>query len=91
MCTLSVHPAFTLLDIKQCAICTAKDITFEFVEKKARFFTSGLKINIRVLQTTNYSTFTKSVPVRPNVSSWYISWALAGGTTNWPGVVARAT
>ena len=39
----------------------------------------------------HYSTFTKSVPVRPKVSGWYISSALAGGTTNWPGVVARVT
>jgi hypothetical protein len=39
----------------------------------------------------DYSTFTKSVPVRPKVSGWYISSAFAGGTTNCPGVVARAT
>jgi hypothetical protein len=38
-----------------------------------------------------YSTFTKSVPVRPKVSGWYISSALAGGATKVPGVVARAT
>lgn len=38
-----------------------------------------------------YSTLTKSVPVRPKVSGAYISSALAGGTTNCPGVVARVT
>ena len=38
-----------------------------------------------------YSTTSMSVPLRPNVSGEYISSALAGGTTNEPGVVARAT
>jgi hypothetical protein len=38
-----------------------------------------------------YSTITLSVPPRPNVSGWYISSAFGGGTTNTPGVVARAT
>ena len=36
------------------------------------------------------STTTQSVPLRPNVSGAYISSALAGGTTNVPGVVALA-
>lgn len=39
---------------------------------------------------TAYSTTTRSVPLRPKVSGWYISSALAGGTTKLPGVVARA-
>ena len=38
-----------------------------------------------------HSTITLSVPPRPKVSGWYISSAFAGGTTNTPGVVARAT
>ena len=38
-----------------------------------------------------YSTITRSVPPRPNVSGMYISSARGGGTTNVPGVVARAT
>ena len=38
-----------------------------------------------------YSITTRSVFPRPKVSGWYISSALAGGTTNTPGVVARAT
>ena len=38
-----------------------------------------------------YSTITQSLPLRPNTSGEYISSALAGGTTNVPGVVARAT
>ena len=37
------------------------------------------------------STITRSVPPRPKVSGWYISSAFGGGTTNVPGVVARAT
>ena len=37
-----------------------------------------------------YSTITQSLPLRPNTSGEYISSALAGGTTNLPGVVARA-
>ena len=42
-------------------------------------------------QTAGYSTITRSVPPRPKVSGWYISSAFGGGTTNVPGVVARAT
>src|SRR5215510_15729555 len=38
-----------------------------------------------------YSTTTRSVAPRPKVSGWYISSAFDGGTTNTPGVVARAT
>ena len=38
-----------------------------------------------------YSTRTRSLPLRPNVSGEYISSALAGGTTKFPGVVARQT
>ena len=38
-----------------------------------------------------YSTISRSVEVRPNVSGEYISSARVGGTTNEPGVVARAT
>src|SRR5215212_9591582 len=38
-----------------------------------------------------YSTITRSLPPRPNVSGMYISSALGGGTTKLPGVVARAT
>src|SRR5262249_26010481 len=38
-----------------------------------------------------HSTTTLSPPLRPNVSGLYISSALVGGTTNVPGVVARAT
>jgi hypothetical protein len=37
-----------------------------------------------------YSTTTRSVAPRPKVSGWYISSAFGGGTTNAPGVVARA-
>ncbi len=37
-----------------------------------------------------YSTTTQSLPLLPNTSGEYISSALAGGTTNVPGVVARA-
>jgi hypothetical protein len=37
-----------------------------------------------------YSTTTRSVPLRPKTSGEYISSALAGGTMNSPGVVARA-
>jgi hypothetical protein len=38
-----------------------------------------------------YSTITQSLLLRPKTSGEYISSALAGGTTNIPGVVARAT
>ncbi len=38
-----------------------------------------------------YSTITRSLPERPNVSGAYISSARAGGATKLPGVVARAT
>src|SRR5687768_2858654 len=38
-----------------------------------------------------YSTMTRSLAARPNVSGKYISSALVGGTTKLPGVVARAT
>ena len=38
-----------------------------------------------------YSTITLSVAPRPNVSGMYISSAFGGGTTKWPGVVARVT
>lgn len=38
-----------------------------------------------------YSMTTRSVFPLPKVSGWYISSALAGGTTKTPGVVARAT
>jgi hypothetical protein len=37
-----------------------------------------------------YSTITRSLAPRPNVSGMYISSALGGGTTKLPGVVARA-
>ena len=37
-----------------------------------------------------HSTITRSLPLRPNTSGVYISSALAGGTMNSPGVVARA-
>lgn len=37
-----------------------------------------------------YSMTILSVAPRPNVSGWYISSAFGGGTTKWPGVVARA-
>lgn len=36
-------------------------------------------------------TTTRSDALLPKVSGWYISSALAGGTTNSPGVVARAS
>jgi len=39
----------------------------------------------------DYSTITTSLPLRPKTSGEYISSALAGGTMNVPGVVARAT
>src|SRR5262249_24320187 len=39
----------------------------------------------------HYSTTTRSVAPRPKVSGWYLSSAFDGGTTNTPGVVARAT
>ena len=39
----------------------------------------------------HYSTITRSLALLPKVSGWYISSALAGGTTKLPGVVARAT
>jgi len=38
-----------------------------------------------------YSTTMRSLAPRPKVSGWYISSAFGGGTTNVPGVVARAT
>jgi hypothetical protein len=38
-----------------------------------------------------YSTITQSLLLRPKTSGEYISSTLAGGTTNVPGVVARAT
>jgi hypothetical protein len=38
-----------------------------------------------------YWTMTRSVEPRPKVSGAYISSAFGGGTTNVPGVVARAT
>ena len=41
--------------------------------------------------TWAYSTTTMSVAPRPKVSGLYISSAFVGGTTNRPGVVARAT
>jgi hypothetical protein len=41
--------------------------------------------------TRSYSTITRSVALRPNVSGAYISSALAGGATYCPGVVARVT
>jgi hypothetical protein len=37
-----------------------------------------------------YSTISQSLPLRPKTSGEYISSALDGGTTNVPGVVARA-
>lgn len=37
-----------------------------------------------------YLIITRSLPLRPNTSGVYISSALAGGTTNSPGVVALA-
>ncbi len=37
-----------------------------------------------------YFTVTESLPLRPKTSGEYISSALAGGTMNMPGVVARA-
>lgn len=37
-----------------------------------------------------YRTTTLSLAPRPNVSGWYISSALGGGTIKVPGVVARA-
>ncbi len=40
---------------------------------------------------SRYSTITRSLAPRPNVSGLYISSALGGGTTKVPGVVARAT
>jgi len=39
---------------------------------------------------SGYSTITRSLGPRPKVSGWYISSAFGGGTTNVPGVVARA-
>jgi len=39
----------------------------------------------------SYSTITRSLALRPNVSGMYISSALVGGTTKVPGVVGRAT
>ena len=42
-------------------------------------------------RTVCYSTTTLSDAERPKVSGEYISSALVGGTTKWPGVVARAT
>jgi len=39
----------------------------------------------------SYSTITRSDPPRPKVSGMYISSAFGGGTTKFPGVVARAT
>jgi hypothetical protein len=41
--------------------------------------------------TPLYSTITQSLLPRPKTSGEYISSALVGGTTNLPGVVARAT
>jgi hypothetical protein len=41
--------------------------------------------------THPYRITTLSLALRPNTSGEYISSALAGGTTNSPGVVARAT
>lgn len=38
----------------------------------------------------SYSIITKSLALRPKTSGEYISSALVGGTTNSPGVVARA-
>ena len=43
------------------------------------------------LRDRRYSTITRSLAPRPKVSGMYISSALVGGTTNVPGVVARAT
>jgi hypothetical protein len=37
-----------------------------------------------------YSTITQSLPLLPKTSGEYISSALAGGTINVPGMVARA-
>ena len=39
---------------------------------------------------SSYFTITQSLPLRPKTSGEYISSALAGGTMNVPGVVARA-
>lgn len=56
---------------------------------------SGLALTYRVeLQFAvgqGYSTITRSVALRPNVSGAYISSTFVGGTTKVPGVVARAT
>jgi hypothetical protein len=44
----------------------------------------------KTAQAGGYCTTTLSEALRPKVSGEYISSALAGGTTNVPGVVARA-
>ena len=51
----------------------------------------GVQAMDATLVRERYSTTTMSVPPRPKVSGAYISSAFGGGTTNVPGVVARAS
>jgi hypothetical protein len=61
----------------------------ERLEKKTPY---GTTRNVRcAIRDNRYSTITRSVAPRPKVSGLYISSAFVGGTTNTPGVVARAT
>ena len=55
--------------------------------------TSASTTSARIISSkvSPYSTITRSLPPRPNVSGMYISSAFVGGTTKLPGVVARAT
>lgn len=60
---------------------TAREVSFLI-----RRILSGL---FQDVMQAPYSTTTQSLLLRPNTSGEYISSALAGGTTNVPGVVAR--
>jgi hypothetical protein len=60
-------------------------------KETSRFTTGGLNLLLyfKPFFKMSYSITTRSLPLRPNTSGEYISSALAGGTTNVPGVVAR--
>ena len=58
------------------------------VEKQLDRFSACPVVGNRI--TGSYLMITQSLPLRPKTSGEYISSALAGGTMNVPGVVARA-
>jgi hypothetical protein len=69
-----------------------QDLKFQYSTSESFIlFIMSIHVNSLTLYLSSYSTTTRSVAPRPKVSGWYISSAFVGGTTNEPGVVARAT